>query len=434
MREDHGARAARFDRARLLRYGAAAAAPFVLGLPSAEAALRAGPINGRLRRLAAREKKGEIAWWSTFGGGYHYVPQRLLTPVAFAAAVQRRLAGAGVKTVPVKGPFDQIGVSEFRAVSKTPIPQILTKLFGQTPPTTRQLPVAPHYVLFGEPEYEGGPFGPPKPASKEDPFAPAPAPDAVRVAVIDTGYHPGIHPDLDTHVPPTTPPQLPDVTPHDSILDDEAAHGMFITGIIVRAAPKAIVENVRVLDGMGLAKEATVVSALARFIGRPEVSVINMSLGTFGDPAFPPIALAQTLALLPSTTAVVAAAGNNHTNQPMYPGAYKRAIAVAAAADRNGTPAKFSNFGPWVDCYAPGQDLQGAFDDWKGLVATTPTMSNETFDGWASWSGTSFAAPKVTGAIAAVVGPTLSGQAAADALVHDPNRPILTDFGRFLDL
>jgi len=40
----------------------------------------------------------------------------------------------------------------------------------------------------------------------------------------------------------------------------------------------------------------------------------------------------------------------------------------------------------------------------------------------------------VTGAIAAVVGPTLSGQAAADALVHDPNRPILTDFGRFLDL
>ncbi len=95
---------------------------------------------------------------------------------------------------------------------------------------------------------------------------------------------------------------------------------MFITGIIVRAAPKAIVENVRVLDGMGLAKEATVVSALARFIGRPEVSVINMSLGTFGDPAFPPIALAQTLALLPPTTAVVAAAGNNHTNQPMYPG------------------------------------------------------------------------------------------------------------------
>ena len=223
------------------------------------------------------------------------------------------------------------------------------------------------------------------------------------------------------------------MTPHDSILDDEAAHGMFITGIIVRAAPKAIVENVRVLDGMGLAKEATVVAALARFIGRPEVSVINMSLGTFGDRAFPPIGLAQTLALLPPTTAVIAAAGNNHTNQPMYPAAYKRAISVAAAADRNGTPAKFSNFGPWVDCYAPGQDLQGAFDDWRGLVATTP-QSNLTFDGWATWSGTSFAAPKVTGAVAAVVSPALSGQAAADALIHDPNRPIVTDFGRFLDL
>src|SRR5262249_8897692 len=140
--------------------------------------------------------------------------------------------------------------------------------------------------------------------------------------------------------------------------------------------------------------------ALARFIGRPEVSVINMSLGTFGDAKFPPIGLAQVLAQLPPTTAVVAAAGNNHTNQPMYPAAYKRVISVAAAADRSGTPAAFSNFGPWVDCYAPGEDLQGAFDDWKGLVGTTP-QSNETFDGWATWSGTSFAAPKVTGAVAA---------------------------------
>ena len=434
MQEDQGMRAASFDRARLLRLGAITAAPFVLGLPSAGAALRAEPINGRLRRLAARERKGEIAWWSTFGGGYHYVPQRVLTPVASAAAVQKRLAAAGLKAVPVtQGPFEQVGVSEFRVVSKTPVPQILTKLFGQTPPTTRQLSVAPHYVLFGEPEYAGGPFGPPKPAPTEDPFAPAPPPDAVRVAVIDTGYHPGIHPDLDTHVPPTTTAQLPDVTPHDSVLDDEAAHGMFITGIIVRAAPKAIVENVRVLDGMGLARESTVVAALARFIGRPEVSVINMSLGTFGDQSFPPVALAQTLARLPATTAVVAAAGNNHTNQPMYPAAYKRAIGVAAAADRNGTPARFSNFGPWVDCYAPGQDLQGAFDDWKGLVATTP-QSNETFAGWATWSGTSFAAPKVTGAIAANVSATVFAQQAADALIHDPNRPILTDFGRFLDL
>ncbi len=179
MQEDDRARAARFDRARLLRYGAAAAAPFVLGLPSAEAALRAGPINGRLRRLAAREKKGEIAWWSTFGGGYHYVPQRLLTPVAFAAAVQRRLAGAGVKTVRVEGPFDQIGVSEFRAVSKTPIPQILTKVFGQTPPSDAAAARRAALRPLRRARVRGRPVRPAEAdAAKGDPFAPAPPSDA----------------------------------------------------------------------------------------------------------------------------------------------------------------------------------------------------------------------------------------------------------------
>jgi subtilisin family serine protease len=251
--------------------------------------------------------------------------------------------------------------------------------------------------------------------------------------VLDTGYHWGLHPDLDLHVPQTSASQLPDVTPHDAVLDDQAAHGLFISGVIVRAAPTATIEIVKVLDGEGVGREGAIVAALARYRRRADVSVINMSLGTFGDPQFPPIGLALALASLPPTTAVVAAAGNNHTNQPMYPAAFSRAIGVAASADDAGTPASFSNYGPWVDCYAPGADVQGAFDDWSGAVPTVP-QSTETFKGWATWTGTSFAAPKVAGAIAAKVGPTVSAQQAADALVHDPSRPILADYGRFLNL
>src|SRR5207244_8147044 len=142
---------------------------------------------------------------------------------------------------------------------------------------------------------------------------------------------------------------------------------------------------------LGLANEGTIVSRLAAFVRRPDVNVINLSLGALGDPQFPPVGLAQVLARLPATTAVVAAAGNNHTNQPMYPAAFARVVAVAAAADRNGTPAPFSNYGPWVDCYAPGMNLPSAFIDWQGKIAGN---SSASFHEWATWSGTSFAAPK----------------------------------------
>ena len=51
--------------------------------------------------------------------------------------------------------------------------------------------------------------------------------------------------------------------------------------------------------------------------------------------------------------------------------------------------AAFSNFGPWVDACAPAVDVVSTFfTDFPG------------YNGWAAWSGTSFAAPKVAGVIA----------------------------------
>ena len=438
MQGKHGSEGVRYDRAQLLRLGTLAAAPLVLGLPAARAAIADDVIHGRRARLAARLKNGELAWWPTWGGGYHYVPRRVLTTQESAAFVARRLNRFGAK--PFIEPrtaeaFKFAGIAELQvAVQKPAVPQILAGTFGKEASSRREPAVAPHYVLFGEPEYERGPFGPPTPAAAETPYAPAPPEGGPRVAVIDTGYHWGIHPDLDAHVlPKAGASQLPDVTPHDSVLDDEAAHGLFITGIIVRLAQTVTVEIVRALDGLGLAKEGTIVAALTAFARRGDVNVINLSLGALGDPRFPPVGLAQALARLPSTTAVVAAAGNNHTNQPMYPAAFARVVGVAAAADRSGTPAVFTNYGPWVDCYAPGVDVPSAFDDWNGLVPTNP-QSTETFNGWATWNGTSFAAPKVSGTIAALVGPAATGQQAADALVNDPTRPWRADYGRFLDL
>jgi hypothetical protein len=208
---------------------------------------------------------------------------------------------------------------------------------------------------------------------------------------------------------------------------------MFIAGIIVRRVPTATVEIVPILNGLGVTDERHVADALSRFSNRPDVGVINMSLGGTGDPQHPPVGIAKALATLPSTTAVVASAGNNHTNQPMYPAAFARVIGVAAWDSDRGAPATFSNYGPWVDCHTPGVDVQSAFDNWSGLVATAP-QSSETFKGWAVWSGTSFAAPKVTAAIAAKVASGMTGLQAAAALLSDPSLIWRPDYGWFLNL
>jgi hypothetical protein len=429
--------AARYDRARLLRLGAVAAAPLVLGLEGARATITDDVINGRSRRVAFREKKGEFAWWPTWGGGYHYVPLSIFTTTAAAKTVNARLRQYGSSIVTKSEQsrvLQSVGVTEIRLAAGTPpVPQVLRKVFGQEPSKVRQLPVAPQYVLSGEPEYMGGPYGVPHPAAAEPPFAPTPPPTGPRVAVLDTGYQWGVHPDLDAHVPQTSASQSLDATPHDSVLDDEAGHSIFIAGIIVRLASSATVEIVPTLDGMGLASEGTIISRLAAFVRRPEVNVINLSLGAPGDPQFPPVGLAQMLARLPATTAIVASAGNNHTNQPMYPAAFARVVGVAAAADRKGTPAPFSNYGPWVDCYAPGMDVPSAFGNWTGPVASIPP-SSETITGWATWNGTSFSAPKVSGAIASKVSPATTGRQAAYGLLGDPALTWRPDYGVFLDL
>ena len=99
MQEGHETRAARYDRARLLRLGALAAAPLVLGLEGARATITDDIINGRSRRLAVREKKGDLAWWPTWGGGYHYVPLSVLTTTAAAKTVNARLRRYGSSIV-----------------------------------------------------------------------------------------------------------------------------------------------------------------------------------------------------------------------------------------------------------------------------------------------------------------------------------------------
>jgi subtilisin family serine protease len=79
---------------------------------------------------------------------------------------------------------------------------------------------------------------------------------------------------------------------------------------------------------------------------------------------------------------VVAAAGNRGTSKPEYPAAERVPNKLSVAASTSmGNLADFSSYGKWVDVAAPGVDV----------VSSVPG------GGYGSWSGTSMAAPLVSG-------------------------------------
>ena len=90
----------------------------------------------------------------------------------------------------------------------------------------------------------------------------------------------------------------------------------------------------------------------------------------------------------------VSSAGNDSSCRPTWPASFENVIAVGALGPHG--PAWFTNFGPWVDACAPGVDIVSTFYD----LTDEAGYDGEDFDGWASWSGTSFSAPIVAASIA----------------------------------
>ena len=115
-------------------------------------------------------------------------------------------------------------------------------------------------------------------------------------------------------------------------------------------------------------------------------------------------------------------------------------IAVAAL-DGDGGPACFTNSGHWVDACAPGVGARSTFLNVEAEPARLPPPNclgiepagKVRFEGWATWSGTSAAAPRVAGAVAAVIGPGVDGPSAAFALVGASSVPRLPGLGAVVD-
>jgi subtilisin family serine protease len=196
---------------------------------------------------------------------------------------------------------------------------------------------------------------------------------------------------------------LGDASGRDDVPEDEVGHGTHVTGVIGAAgtrAPRGVSGDcrsmpLRVLAGArtGIGKpfgigSHTDIDAAVKMSVDEGVAVVNLSLGTSQaelDPAAPLPHTAVCAYAEARGTVLVAASGNEGTEVPFYPAAIATVLAVGAV-DRNGELAQFSSRGDHVRVHAPGVDIVGL-----------------SLHGYRRSTGTSHAAPFVTGAAALVV-------------------------------
>jgi Tol biopolymer transport system component len=199
---------------------------------------------------------------------------------------------------------------------------------------------------------------------------------STRIAVIDTGID-YTHPHLEGRLVGGV-----DLGDGDGDLMDGVGHGTAVAGIIATVCPRCSLLNVKLFSQQGLATPYALLrrrsGAAIRWAVNNGARVINVSN-----------ALPSSSGLLATIdyaqergAVVVAAAGNGDDWQGVYPAAYGPVVSVGAADPATGVRYPYSAFGPFLDITAPGS-LE---TDWPGGL-------------YASFDGTSAAAPVVSGAL-----------------------------------
>jgi Subtilase family len=212
-------------------------------------------------------------------------------------------------------------------------------------------------------------------------------------------------------------------------------HGTFVAGVLRCMAPQAQLHVENIFDTAGSACESAVAKRLHAAFGFG-FEILHITASCHTRKNLPPLALEAFLKLLRPYKGVVcvAEAGNNHTQRPAWPGAFPDVLSVGALATDWRHRADFSNYGGWVDVYAPGEKLINAFGSGTYTCQIPPNVNQvRTFSGLAQWSGTSFSAPIVTGLIAARMARCgESARDAADALLAEARARTIPGVGPVL--
>lgn len=206
--------------------------------------------------------------------------------------------------------------------------------------------------------------------------------------------------------------------PADNYLDPVAGHGTFIAGIIEQLTPGCKIRVHKVFQPEGDVSASVLARELWRLMSIGDPKIVNFSFGGTGRSV-----LFERLIGGHRRRGVVfvAAAGNEGSCVEQYPAALDSVIGVAGLGPDG--PAPWSNYGNWVDACAPGTDIVSSFfAKFDGDIPRINGVDADSFDEWATWSGTSFAAPVVVAALAREMRVTgCSATEAVDRLIDAPH-------------
>jgi thermitase len=194
--------------------------------------------------------------------------------------------------------------------------------------------------------------------------------------------------------------------------DDDQGHGTHVAGVIAAAlnngqgvagiCPNCRIMPVKVLNENNIGSWSSLAQGILFAVDRG-ARVINLSLGANA----PSETLASAVAYaVEKGVVVVAAAGNYGSSAPYYPAALEGVIAVGATDQASARWSK-SNFGSYVDLTAPGHMIYSTYYDLNNL-----------YHGYTYMSGTSMAAPFVSGVAGLLLSlePGLSAQQVTEAM------------------
>lgn len=227
----------------------------------------------------------------------------------------------------------------------------------------------------------------------------------VKVAVLDTGIN-YKHQDLKSAINGFNA-----IDNTKTALDDHG-HGTHVAGTIAAAAngigvvgiaPSVKVYAVKVLDNTGGGKPSYVADGIEWSI-KNKMNVLNLSLSSYWEP----VVGAMVKAAYKAGITIVAAAGNKG-NQVRFPANMDETIGVGATGIDD-TMAGFSCRGREIDFIAPGVDI----------VSTT-------MDGkWNKNSGTSMAAPHITGLAVLAIASGAKGPEEVKSKLKEAASPLTT--------